>query len=142
MRRRPNTVTVIRRTDDGTYFRGEKRRYGKVRRTAWTPNIEKAKHYWQGEQAERFFLEATEEEGRPPYEVVGVVLVDHTEFTVFMELSHLPGHQIPMCGLCGNTGRISHVVPVPPGPKAPVREYRLEAYCICPNGRADKAKKE
>lgn len=59
------------------------------------------------------------------------------EFTVMMEFKHLPGHQIPMCGLCGNSGRIHLVTPIPP--KGIIGDPPvLDAFCICPNGRAIK----
>lgn len=37
-----------------------------------------------------------------------------------------------VCGLCGNSGRVKRgAVRTPTG----TREWRPEAFCICPNGR-------
>jgi hypothetical protein len=72
-----------------------------------------------------------------------ILLALWDEFNVRVEVPHLPGHTIPLCGLCGNSGRIRMTVPAPAcgyasGFVAPV----LDHYCICPNGREDKRRAE
>lgn len=65
------------------------------------------------------------------------------EFDVMVELPHLPGHQIPLCGLCGNNGKITLTVPAPPCGYAPgFVAPKLDHYCICPNGRVMKRRIE
>jgi hypothetical protein len=67
------------------------------------------------------------------------------EFIVRVEVPHLPGHTISLCGLCGNHGKIHLTVPAPPcGYAAGFVPPQLDHFCICPNGRvmkrrADKA---
>jgi hypothetical protein len=58
------------------------------------------------------------------------------EYMVRLTPAHLPEDiSIPICGLCGNSGRINMPVPY-----TNLREshplVRLEAFCLCDNGRA------
>ena len=62
------------------------------------------------------------------------------EFIVYVEMPNLPGAgKVPMCGLCGGGGIVdtrSHAkTPGPNGVPA-----GIEGPCICPNGRAYRAK--
>lgn len=59
------------------------------------------------------------------------------EFTVSVELSHLPGLKVPMCTLCGNVGTIdTRGRAMSPDGKT---DCGSVVCCICPNGRAEKA---
>ena len=63
----------------------------------------------------------------------------YDDFNVMVEVPHLPGYRIPLCGLCGNHGKILSTVPAPPCGYAPgFVPPTLDHFCICPNGRADK----
>lgn len=59
------------------------------------------------------------------------------EFETFQYINHLPGHKIPFCGLCGNSGIIDTRKSVTTSEGKPCG---VEAFCICPNGRAKKKK--
>lgn len=64
-----------------------------------------------------------------------------SEFIVEQDSKKIPGFKIPICGLCGNNGLIRVKVPLCPA-ALPGSGERLEAYCICPNGRARKRDQE
>jgi len=55
------------------------------------------------------------------------------EYTV-MVLSPVLGMEIPLCGLCGNSGLLD-TTPTTKWNKTPCG---IRAFCICPNGRAQR----
>jgi hypothetical protein len=67
-------IFLVRRLSDGQYYRGERRRYGRVQRTGWTADPAKAKHYWQREQVQRLFEDT--QTAAPEYHIVEFELTE------------------------------------------------------------------
>ena len=71
-----NEVYLIRRKSDGHYYRGAKKRHGKIQRSAWPPEPRKAWKSWQWDQCERFFGDHFPKDQVPDYEVVTFLMVE------------------------------------------------------------------
>ena len=70
------TLHLIRDKATGLYWRGQKRRYGQVTRTAWTDSPAMAWHCHEPEHVDRYFRGRFAAAQVPDYEVVTFEMVE------------------------------------------------------------------